>query len=82
VWAYSTADSLDLYYAPNANSASWTFIKTIVPSGSGSKVLSTTFTLPTGTLQAIRAQFRYQGSASSCTSGSYNDHDDLIYAVQ
>jgi leucyl aminopeptidase len=39
--------------------------------------------LPTGsTLQAVRAQFRYQGSASSCTSGSYNDHDDLVFAVQ
>jgi hypothetical protein len=31
---------------------------------------------------AVRAQFRYQGSASSCTSGAYNDHDDLIFAVQ
>ncbi|HZQ70072.1 MAG TPA: choice-of-anchor D domain-containing protein [Terriglobales bacterium] len=81
VWAYSTADSLDLYYAPNANSAVWTFIGTIVPSGSGVKTLSSTFTLPTGSLQAIRAQFRYQGSASSCTSGSYNDHDDLVFAV-
>jgi hypothetical protein len=81
VWAYSTADSLDLYYAPNANSATWTFIATIVPSSSGSKALSSTFTLPTGSLQAIRAQFRYLGAASSCTSGSYNDHDDLIFAV-
>jgi hypothetical protein len=29
----------------------------------------------------VRAQFRYEGSASSCTTGSYNDHDDLIFAV-
>ena len=33
-------------------------------------------------LQAIRANFRYGGSVSSCTTGSYNDHDDLIFAVQ
>ena len=33
-------------------------------------------------LQAIRAQFRYQRSASSCTAGSYNDRDDLVFAVQ
>src|SRR5262249_35087580 len=29
----------------------------------------------------VRANFRYNGSASSCTSGSYNDHDDLAFAV-
>jgi subtilase family serine protease len=84
VWAYSgfTSDALDLYYAANANSPSWTFIKTIVPTKAGAQTLSTTFTLPTGTLEAVRAQFRYLGSASSCTTGSYNDHDDLIFAVQ
>jgi len=84
VWAYSTgsSDALDLYYAPNANSPTWTFIKTIVPPAGGKQVLTTSFTLPTGSLQAIRAQFRYLGSASSCTTGSYNDHDDLIFAVQ
>jgi leucyl aminopeptidase len=83
VWAWTTpsADSLDLYYAANANSPTWVFIKTIVPPVAGAQALSTTFTLPTGSLQAVRAQFRYQGSASSCTSGSYNDHDDLIFAV-
>jgi len=84
VWAYSsyTSDHLDLYYAANANSPTWTLIGTITPTKAGSQTLSRTFTLPTGTLQAVRAQFRYLGSASSCTSGSYNDHDDLIFAVQ
>jgi hypothetical protein len=84
VWAWSgyTSDSLDLYYAANANSPSWVFIKTIKPTKAGAQSLSATFTLPTGSLQAVRAQFRYLGSASSCTTGSYNDHDDLIFAVQ
>jgi subtilase family serine protease len=84
VWAYSgfTSDALDLYYAANANSPSWVFIKTIVPTKAGAQTLSTTFALPTGSLQAVRAQFRYLGRASSCTTGSYNDHDDLIFAVQ
>src|ERR1039458_9834575 len=84
VWAYSgfTSDALDLYYAANANSPSWVFIKTIVPTKAGAQSLSATFTLPTGSLQAVRAQFRYLGRASSCTTGSYNDHDDLIFAVQ
>jgi len=84
VWAWTgfTSDALDLYYTANANSPSWVFIATIVPTKAGAQGLSATFTLPTGSLQAVRAQFRYQGRASSCTSGSYNDHDDLIFAVQ
>ena len=84
VWAWSgyTSDHLDLYYAANANSPSWVLIGTINPTKAGAQNLSATFTLPTGSLQAVRAQFRYQGRASSCTSGSYNDHDDLIFAVQ
>jgi subtilase family serine protease len=84
VWAWTgyTSDALDLYYAANANSPSWVFIKTIVPTKAGAQTLSATFTLPTGSLQAVRAQFRYQGRASSCTTGSYNDHDDLVFAVQ
>jgi len=83
VWAWNTgsSDSLDLYYAANANSPTWVFIGTILPPAGGAQSLSATYTLPTGALQAIRANFRYQGSASSCTSGSYNDHDDLIFAV-
>jgi subtilase family serine protease len=84
VWAWSgfSSDSLDLYSAANANSPTWTLIATIKPTKAGAQNLSATFTLPTGTLQAVRAQFRYQGSASSCTTGSFNDHDDLIFAVQ
>jgi leucyl aminopeptidase len=84
VWAWNdgSSDALDLYYAANANSPSWVKIATIVPSAGGAQTLSATFTLPTGSLQAVRANFRYLGSASSCTSGAYNDHDDLIYAVK
>lgn len=35
-----------------------------------------TYTLPTGQtdgLNAVRVQLRYNGSAGTCTSGSYND---------
>jgi bacterial leucyl aminopeptidase len=83
VWAYSsyTSDRLDLYYTANANNPTWTFIGTLSPTKAGAQTLSATYTLPTGTLQAVRAQFRYGGSAGTCTSGSYNDRDDLIFAV-
>ncbi len=83
VWAWSTgsSDALDLYYAANANSPTWVFIGTILPPAGGAQALSATYTLPTGALQAVRANFRYQGSASSCSTGAYDDHDDLIFAV-
>ena len=83
VWAYSTfsSDCLDLYSAASASSPSWTFIGTLSPTASGQLTLSTTFTLPAGTLQAIRGQFRYSGTAGTCTSGAYNDRDDLVFAV-
>src|SRR5229473_1118258 len=84
VWAYSgfTSDHLDLYYAANASSPSWVLIGTITPTAAGAQTLSANYTLPSGgASQAVRAQFRYLGSASSCTTGSYNDHDDLVFAV-
>ena len=66
VWAYTTpsADHLDLYYAANAASPTWTLITTLTPTAAGAQTLSATYTLPAGALQAVRAQFRYQGSAS------------------
>jgi bacterial leucyl aminopeptidase len=84
VWAYSTAsaDRLDLYYTANAASPTWTFLTTLTPPGSGARTLSATYPLPAGNLQAVRARFRYQGSAAACGAGSYTDHDDLIFAVQ
>ncbi len=83
VWAWNdgSSDALDLYYAANANSPTWVLIGTIVPSAGGAQAISRTYTLPTGTLQAVRANFRYLGSASSCSTGSYDDHDDLVFAV-
>jgi hypothetical protein len=83
VWAYSsfTSDAMDIYYAANASSPSWTLVGTIVPTAGGAQTLSATYTLPSGSLQAVRAAFRYSGTASPCTTGSYDDRDDLVFAV-
>ncbi len=85
VWAYSgySSDALDLYFSPSATSPSWTLLKTITPPGGGQRVLSHTFTLPANAsaLSAIRGQFRYGGGTGPCVSGSYNDRDDLAFAV-
>ena len=83
VWAWTTpaADKLDLFYAANASNPSWTLLTTLTPGAAGAQTLSATYTLPSGPLQAVRAQFRYLGSAASCASGAYNDRDDLVFAV-
>jgi hypothetical protein len=83
VWAFTppAGDKLDLYYAADANSPSWTFITTLTPTTGGAQTLSTTYNLPLGTLQAVRARFRYQGSATPCQPGGFDDHDDLVFAV-
>jgi len=47
-------------------------------------MLSATFTLPSGSgLQAIRANFSYDGPLTACGSNGtdYVDHDDLVFAV-
>ncbi len=84
VWAYSTgsSDSLDLYYTANAASPTWTYLTTLKPPGGGQRVLSATYTLPAGTLQAVRGVFRYSGTRSACGWGSYTDHDDLFFVTQ
>jgi subtilisin family serine protease/chitodextrinase len=83
VWAYSgfSSDHLDLYSAADASSPSWTFITTLTPTGAGAQTLSTSYTLPDGALQAVRARFRFGGSANPCGAESFDDHDDLVFAV-
>ncbi len=84
VWAYSafSSDKLDLYYAANAASPTWTLITTLTPTAAGAQTLSATYTLPAGSLQAVRAQFRFQSTTAACSAGGYNDRDDLVFAVQ
>jgi subtilisin family serine protease/PKD repeat protein len=84
VWAWSTgtSDSLDIYYTGNANNPSWTFLATLKPSAGGAQVLSATYSLPAGALQAVRGNFRYNGTAGSCSTGSYDDRDDLVFPTE
>jgi PKD repeat protein len=83
VWAWSsgTSDSLDLYYTGDAANPTWTFLTTLKPAAGGAQVLSATYTLPAGGMQAVRGGFRYSSTAGSCTTGSYDDRDDLVFAV-
>ncbi|MEO1480651.1 MAG: S8 family serine peptidase [Myxococcota bacterium] len=83
VWAWSnpSADSLDVFHATDANAPAWTLITTLQPSAAGPQTLTTQFTLPDGGLQAIRGQFRFNGTNAPCDGGNYSDRDDLVIAV-
>ena len=83
VWAWSTgtSDSLDLYYTGDATNPTWTYLTTLKPPAGGAQVLSTTYTLPEGSLQAVRGNYRYGGSVGSCSTSGYDDRDDLVFAV-
>jgi PKD repeat protein len=82
VWSYNTSDSLDLYFASDATNPVWTLLVTKPTTVSQQvQVLSTTFVLPSATLPAIRGNFRYGGSPGSCTTGDYDDRDDLVFAL-
>jgi len=82
VWVKDkTQDALDVYYTTNAASPAWKYVATVRPTGNGAQTLSTIFHLGVGTQQAVRAVFRRGGSVSSCSSGSFDDHDDLVFTV-
>jgi 5-hydroxyisourate hydrolase-like protein (transthyretin family) len=83
VWAWSdpSTDSLEIYQAADANSPVWTLVATLTPTAAGTQTLSTTYTLPASSLQAVRARFRWTGSAGACGAGAFDDHDDLVFAV-
>jgi DNA/RNA endonuclease YhcR with UshA esterase domain len=84
VWVWgATSDFLDLYFAPDASAPVWTPIATglVGTTSQTLQVLSTTFVLPSATLPVIRGGWRFGGSAISCTSGTFDDHDDLVFAL-
>jgi subtilisin family serine protease len=83
VWAYVdySADALDLYIARGASAPQWEYVTTLHPTEVGQQILSFRHTLGEGSLQAIRAAFRFGGSAATCTDGIYDDRDDIVFAV-
>ena len=82
VWSFGASDSLDLFFAPDATNPVWTLLATVPTTVSQQLiVLSTQFVLPAATLPAIRANWRYLGSAGTCTTGPYDDRDDLVFAL-
>lgn len=78
----TTQDAVDVFTTSDATQPTWTLLTTLRPSAGGAQVVSAEYVLPTGPLQAVRAQFRYGGdSSSACSTGFYDDHDDIAFTV-
>ncbi|HLL02677.1 MAG TPA: PepSY domain-containing protein [Myxococcaceae bacterium] len=86
-YCYSSTDKLDLYYSinPTAATPTWTAIVTGLscPATRGYYTFSRTFTLNASATgqQAVRGNFRYSSTAGTCTTGGYDDRDDLAFTV-
>nr|WP_235216584.1 Ig-like domain-containing protein [Archangium violaceum] len=77
----AAAASIDLFSASDATQPVWTHLTTL-PTTPGSQVLSAEYVLPSGHLQAVRAQLRLDGDPmSACTLSGYGEHDDVAFAV-
>ncbi len=80
----SATDALDVYYTLDAATGNpvWIHLTTLAPTKDGLGTLSTTVTLGSGSVQAVRASLRDgTAAANSCTTGAEDDHDDLVFAV-
>ncbi|HLK93574.1 MAG TPA: hypothetical protein VKZ18_27025 [Polyangia bacterium] len=82
VWAFDTSDFLDVFFAPDATNPVWTLMATITSTGTQQQLaLSTQFALPSATLPVIRANWRFLGATGTCTTGAFDDRDDLVFAL-
>ncbi len=72
---------VDFYFAPDAGQPVWTLISSTQLTNSSDNIKAH-YTLPTGaSVQAVRAAVRVEGVASPCTSGPYDERDDLAFTV-
>ena len=81
-WGSGASDTADIYLANDASNPSWNHLVSITCPGGGAQTLRHAFDVGQGTNQSIRVNFRYNGSQSTCSSGGYDDHDDLIFTVK
>ena len=70
-----------VYHAADATDPAWALLGTVTPSALGAGEATFDLVLPTGPLQAIRANFRFaQPGPAACSGGDFGDRDDLVFA--
>ena len=76
-WSSGSSDRADFYYASDVNNVNWVHLSTIRASRGGLQNISVSYTLPAGSTQAIRVQFRYGWpygpETTACKNGSWSD---------
>lgn len=84
VWSWLAwgDDALDLYYTSSPGDPHWIWFATLQPADLGEAVLSAEYVIPPGGMQAVRGRYRYRGVAAPCGNGAYDDHDDVLFAVE
>ena len=84
-WSDGSEDFIDFYYASDAESPVWNQIggRQSCPGG-GEQTVTESYTLPQGSVQAVRVNIMYKSSeaADGCVPGGYNDVDDLVITVK
>lgn len=84
-WSNGQSDRALFFYTSDATNPVpvWTHFGTVIPSSGGETVVSAQYTLPIGSVQAVRVAFRYnnEDSSNSCVTGSWSEVDDLVFAV-
>jgi large repetitive protein len=90
VWAYPDfgPDFVDLWFAADAGDPPlWRYAGSRSVEGAGAQTVRFKYRLPAfpaqpaSVLQAVRATMRYGGEPAECTTGPYDDHDDLAFLV-
>ena len=81
-WNTGSSDTADIYITSDASSPDWQPLASIACPGGGAQTITHAFDVPSGANQSIRVNLRYNGSPSTCSNGSYDDHDDLIFTVK
>eukprot|EP00984_Skeletonema_dohrnii_P024985 scaffold14141_cov146-Skeletonema_dohrnii-CCMP3373.AAC.3 len=94
VWCWSQfSNFIDFYYASDASNPVWTKIgnRQTCP-GVDNQTLTASYTLPQGFVQAVRANMgegegetetlSTSTSTDSCTTGAFDDTDDLVITVR
>jgi large repetitive protein len=88
-WGYTDQayDRVDLHFATDAGAPAWHYLGTVDLETAGEQVVHFKYKLPASpekpvrALQAVRATIRYGTAPAACTTGPYDDHDDLAFAV-
>lgn len=74
---------IEVYTTADLVNPAWTLIHTFAPPTNMLQTFSLRYTLPSGSIRALRARLNYNGTTRPCGyAGSWDDQDDLVFALR